>query len=118
MEKDCIFCKIVDKSLSAEILYEDADVLAFNDTKPLAPVHVLIIPKKHIESVNDLTEEHITLAGKMIVIAQDIAQKLDIEESGYKLLIRTGKHGGQEILHLHMHLIGGAPLEERIKPVN
>lgn len=118
MFQECIFCKIVDKSLPAEILYEDADILAFNDIKPIAPAHVLIIPKSHIESVNDLTENQIYLAGKMIFIARDIAKKLGIDGDGYKLLIRTGKNGGQEVPHLHLHLIGGALLEEKIKPIS
>lgn len=114
---DCIFCKIVNKEIPAKIIFEDKDILAFFDIHPLAPVHVLIIPKKHIVSMNDVTETDIKLLGKMIVKAKDIAKELQISEGGYKLLIRTGKDGGQEVAHIHLHLIGGAPLHEEIRPL-
>ncbi len=113
----CIFCKIVSHEISAKIVYENDEILAFKDIHPVAPVHILIIPRKHIESVNDLTEKEEGLIGKMVLIAKKIAQDLQIAEKGYKLLIRTGKWGGQEISHLHMHLIGGAELYEEIKAI-
>lgn len=113
----CIFCKIIAKEIPVEIVYEDEDILAFKDIHPVAPVHVLIIPKKHIESTNNLEESDKELAGKMILVARDIAQELKISENGYKLLFRTGPDGGQEMPHLHLHLIGGAKLYEEIRPV-
>ena len=92
--------------------------MAFNDIHPIAPVHVLIIPKKHIMSINDLTKEDALLLGNMIIVAKDIAKEFKIAEGGYKLLFRTGKHGGQEVDHIHLHLIGGAALHEEIRPLD
>lgn len=113
----CLFCNIVSKEIKADIVWEDSDVLAFRDIHPLAPVHILIIPKKHIESVNNLIGADTQLAGKMIIAAKEIAEKTGIKDSGYKLLFRVGKDGGQEIGHIHMHLLGGARLSEGIRPV-
>lgn len=115
---DCIFCKIAGKKIETKFVYEDKEIMAFNDIRPIAPVHVLIVPKKHIVSVNDLTKDDVSLIGNMIIVAKDIAKELKIDEGGYKLLFRTGKHGGQEIDHIHLHLIGGAPLQEEIKPLD
>ncbi len=119
MEK-CVFCKIANKEISSEnIEYEDKTVIAFPDMHPIAPVHILIIPKKHIASINDLpeNEEGEKIAGKLIMIAKKLAKKKGIDKDGYKLLFRTGKYGGQEVPHIHLHLIGGAPLSEDIKPI-
>lgn len=113
---DCVFCKIIKKEIPAVTVYEDSDILAFNDVRPLAPVHVLIIPKTHIESVNDLTDADAELVGKMILIAKKIAIDFDISPKGYKLLFRVGKWGGQEVPHIHLHLIGGVKLHENIRP--
>ena len=112
----CIFCKIIKKELPAVVVYEDSDLLAFKDVRPLAPVHILIIPKKHIESVNDLTEKDAELAGKLILAAKKIAIDFDISPKGYKLLFRVGQWGGQEVAHVHLHLIGGVRLFENIRP--
>ena len=112
----CIFCKIIKKKLPAVIVYEDNDVLAFKDVRPLAPVHILIIPKKHIESVNELTESDSELMGKLILTAKKIAVDFDISPKGYKLLFRVGEWGGQEVPHIHLHLIGGVRLFENIRP--
>jgi len=114
---NCIFCKIVKKELPSTVFYEDDDILAFQCKPPIAPVHVLLIPKKHIESINDIVEEDANLMGKMILIAKNIAKDLGISEEGYKLLFRVGKNGGQEVLHIHLHLIGGAALYEEIRPI-
>lgn len=115
----CVFCKIINKEIKAEILYESDDVLAFKDAHPLAPVHILIIPKEHIEGINFLgeTEKDVLLAGKMIIAAKKIAEKEGIGKKGYKLLFRVGRDGGQEVLHIHLHLLGGARLGENIRPV-
>ncbi|HEX8974389.1 MAG TPA: histidine triad nucleotide-binding protein [Patescibacteria group bacterium] len=114
---DCIFCKIAAKKIDAGIVFEDKDVIAFRDIHPLAPVHVVVIPKKHIASVNDLTDKDALLMGRIVLAAKSIATDLGIAEDGYKLLLRTGKHGGQEVDHIHLHLIGGTPLHEDIRPM-
>jgi len=114
---DCIFCKIIKKEIPADIVFENDEVLAFKDIKPIAPVHVLVIPKKHIASINDLAEADGLLAGKMILAGRKIAQDLQTAEKGYKLLFRTGEWGGQEVGHIHLHVIGGAKLGEIIRPV-
>lgn len=112
-----IFTKIINKEIPADIVYEDEEILAFKDIHPLAPVHVLIIPKKEIPSINDLEDADQALIGKMFLVARNIARDLNISEKGYKLLFRVGEHGGQEIEHIHLHLIGGARLHEDIRPV-
>lgn len=116
--EDCIFCKIVKKEIPAKLLYEDELVVAFADLTPIAPVHILIIPKEHIESIAHLpkNEKSERITGRLIVVARDLAEKQNIAADGYKLLFRTGKHGGQEIPHIHLHLIGGAKLSEDIHP--
>ena len=116
MEED-IFCKIIRGEIPAKKVYEDDLVFAFHDIHPIAPVHILIIPKKHITSINDLTEEDAEIMGGMIMAAKKIASELGIAEGGYKLLIRTGRNGGQEVPHIHMHLLGGARLREDIGPM-
>ncbi len=112
-----IFTKIINKEVAADIVYEDDEVLAFRDIHPLAPVHILIIPKKEIRSINELEDTDQTLVGKMVLVARNIARDLNISAKGYKLLFRVGEDGGQEIPHIHLHLIGGARLREGIRPV-
>lgn len=114
---DCIFCKIAKKEIPAEFLYEDDLVAAFRDVKPIAPVHILVIPKRHFESIIDLTEIDESLVGRMVITAKKLAEQLKISENGYKLLFRVGSHGGQEMPHLHLHLLGGAKLSENIRPI-
>jgi len=114
---DCIFCKIIAKVIPAAVVYEDKQILAFKDIHPLTPIHVLIIPKKHIESINDFSETDEQLAGHMVVVAKKIAADLQTGEKGYKLLFRVGDWGGQEVGHLHLHLLGGAQLYEEIRPI-
>ena len=111
---ETIFQKIIRKEIPADIVYEDDEVMAFYDIHPIAPVHVLIIPKKPIESIAHLEEADGPLVGKMFLVARSVARDLNISEKGYKLLIRTGSDGGQEIPHLHVHLLGGGPLTENI----
>ncbi len=115
--KECIFCKIIEKKVPAKIYRETDKVLAFEDAFKIAPVHVLIIPKEHISSMNDIKDDQNEVISEMFLIARDLAKELKIDESGYKLLIRTGSDGGQEIPHVHLHLIGGAPLSEDIRPI-
>ncbi len=101
---ECIFCKIVNKSIPAKIIYESEEVLAFYDITPKAPVHFLVIPKQHIESMLELTDQHQMLIGKLMVKANSIAKSLGLE--GYKTHINTGITGGQEVFHLHIHILG------------
>jgi histidine triad (HIT) family protein len=115
-KKDCLFCKIVREEIPAEIVFENESILAFKDIKPLSPIHILIIPKKHIGSINDLEESDKEIISQSIFKARDIAKDMGIAEGGYKLLYRTGENGGQEVEHIHLHLIGGAKLYEEIRP--
>jgi len=114
---DNIFLKIIRKEVPTTFLYEDDEVLAFKDIHPIAPVHILIIPKKPIVSIASLEAEDISIVGKMFFVAKKIAEDLNISEKGYKLLIRVGRDGGQEVPHLHLHLLGGARLAEDIHPI-
>ncbi|MCK4799529.1 histidine triad nucleotide-binding protein [Candidatus Parcubacteria bacterium] len=110
----CIFCKIINKKIPAQVVFEDEDVIAFKDIKPIAPVHIVIIPKKHIISIADLEDDEEVLMGKLIMTAKRIAEDLKISDRGYKLLVRVGKEGGQEIDHIHLHLLGGTMLAKNI----
>lgn len=114
---ETVFDKIIRREIPADIVFENDDILAFRDIRPLAPVHVLIIPKKRISSIDDLEAEDASLMGDMVLVARNIARDLNISEKGYKLLFRVGRDGGQEIPHIHLHLIGGARLSENIHPV-
>ncbi len=104
---DCLFCKIINKEIPSDIVYEDDDVLAFNDIDPKAPVHVLVIPKKHIASFNALTEVDGALLTKIMLVIQKIAQDKNIAQSGYRIVNNCGEQGGQTVGHLHFHLMGG-----------
>ncbi len=104
---DCIFCKIVERKLPANIVYETDTVLAFHDIQPVAPVHILIIPKKHIATMNDVTEAELTLIADIHRAAQEIAKQFGIAESGYRLVNNCNSDGGQVVYHIHYHLLGG-----------
>lgn len=110
MNPNCIFCKIVDRAIPGDIVYEDDELLAFNDLSPQAPVHVLIIPKAHISSVNDVSEGDTTTIGKLAARARALAKARGIDERGYRLILNCNGEGGQTIFHLHMHLLGGRQL--------
>lgn len=107
MEKDCLFCKIANGLMDTDFLYENDRLVVFRDINPHAPVHLLIVPRRHIRSINDLTEEDNALLAEMITTAQQMARKENVDTSGYKLLFNVEKGGGQVIFHLHLHLIGG-----------
>jgi histidine triad (HIT) family protein len=109
---DCIFCNIANKKVASNILYESDNVIIIQDIMPKAPVHVQVMPKRHIQSVNGLTDADAGLITEMILAAKNYAAQAGISESGYKLVLNTGKEGGQIIPHLHMHLLGGKQLEE------
>jgi len=111
---DCIFCKIAAGELDAKLLYEDDVVVAFADVSPQAPVHALVVPKKHLASVEEAGREDRELLGHMIHAAQKLARDLGVAESGYRLVINTGADATQTVPHLHMHLLGGRALEPRL----
>lgn len=104
---DCLFCKIRDREIPSDIIFENENVLAFNDINPQAPLHVLIIPKEHIATTNDIDTSNIHLIGEMYLAAQALAAKNGIDQNGYRTVINCNKFGGQEVYHLHLHLIGG-----------
>lgn len=107
----CLFCQIVKKEIPSSFLYEDADIIAINDINPKAPVHILIISKKHIASIAKLKEDDQELVGKIICRAKLLAEEKGIAESGYKLVFNCGVDGGQIIPHIHLHLLGGKQLD-------
>ncbi|MFW5748933.1 MAG: histidine triad nucleotide-binding protein [Chloroflexota bacterium] len=102
-----IFKKIIDREIPADIVYEDDDILAFKDINPKAPIHILIIPKKEIPTVDDVSAEDAPLLGHLFVVARQIARDQGIADGGYRLIVNCRDHGGQEVYHLHMHLLGG-----------
>lgn len=107
--EDCLFCKIVDGEIESEILYEDEEIIAFPDINPVAPIHILIIPKEHIESADDLEKRHSEMVGKIFLAAKKIARDMDLDE-GYRIVNNCGEDGGQTVKHIHFHLIGGRQL--------
>ena len=110
MEKT-IFQKIIDKELEADILFENENIIAFNDIAPIAPTHILIVPKKMIASINDLEKEDKELIGEMFILAKELAEKYKINESGYRTVFNTNGDAGQTVFHIHLHLIGGRKLD-------
>jgi len=104
---DCLFCKMATGEIKPDILYEDDDILAFNDVAPQAPFHALVIPKTHIATLNDLTEQDAALVGKILLIAQKIAKQAGIAEQGYRTVFNCNKQAGQTVFHLHLHILGG-----------
>ena len=111
---DCLFCKIARREIPSEVAYEDDEVIAFKDNQPLAPVHLLIIPKEHLLSVNEITPEYEPLIGHLFGVIQRLAQELGVTESGYRVVTNTGTDGGQVVGHLHFHLLGGQALNVKI----
>lgn len=107
---DCIFCQIVAGKIPAEITYRDEELIAFRDINPQAPTHLLIIPKRHIPSLAQLSPADLPLMGRMVEAASKLAKEEDITETGYRLVINCGEWGGQVVPHLHMHLLGGRKL--------
>ena len=107
MGRDCTFCRIVNGETSTRILYENENVSVFKDINPHAPVHLLIVPKKHIRSINDLTDEDRLIVSDMIMVAKIMAKEMSVSKSGYRIFFNVERGGGQVIFHLHLHLIGG-----------
>ena len=106
----CIFCKIILREIPSDIVYEDDHILAFKDNQPLAPVHLIIIPKVHLRSLNDITPENENLMGQIFGVIRRLVVELGIAETGYRVVTNTGTDGGQIVGHLHVHLLGGQAL--------
>lgn len=107
---DCIFCNIINDTLPAQLIYEDEKLIVFNDLYPRAPIHQLIVPRKHIACLNDLTESDTPLVGHMIWVAQQMAKQAQIAESGYRTVFNCNRGAGQAVFHIHLHLLGGRKL--------
>ena len=109
---DCVFCNIVNKTIDSQIAFENEFLIVIKDILPKAPVHFLVIPKRHIVSVNELTEADKPLMGEMVLAAKEMARQFGVAETGYKLSINVGRDGGMVVSHLHMHVMGGKKLPE------
>ena len=109
--EDCIFCKIIAGDIPGDIVYRDEEVTAFRDINPVAPVHILIVPNKHIASNNEVTEEDVPVLGRLFTTARQLAEKEGVAEEGYRMILNTGAHAGQVVFHLHLHLMGGHRLQ-------
>ncbi|MDD3773817.1 MAG: histidine triad nucleotide-binding protein [Patescibacteria group bacterium] len=105
--KNCIFCKIIKKEIPAKIHYEDKDIIVIKDANPKAPIHLLIIPKIHFKSLNEIKSKNQKLLGKLLLTAQKISRKEKFDQNGYKIIINTGENAGQSVEHLHLHLLSG-----------
>ena len=105
--ENCIFCKIARGEIPSRKLYEDEDIMAFHDIRPLAPVHFMVVPKPHVASLADLTDAHRSLMGKLMVLAPRLAKEQGCSD-GFRTIINTGRVGGQEVHHLHIHVLGGS----------
>ena len=114
MVEECLFCRIAAGEIPSDIVYQDEEFLAFRDINPQAPQHILIIPRIHIASVAELTEQQQGLIGRMIILARNLAEKEGLTQRGYRLAINYGPEGGQVVLHLHLHLIGGRKLNDQL----
>lgn len=112
--EDCVFCKIIKGDIPSEKVYEDDEILAFKDINPAAPIHVLIIPKKHIATLLEISDEDSELMGKMMKVVQKLAKQLDIEEKGFRLIANCGPDSGQEVMHIHFHLLAGRHMGPKI----
>ena len=104
---DCLFCKIVNGEITSDLIYEDDDVVAFNDLNPQAPHHFLCIPKQHITTTNDLQDGHALIVGKLILAAKKVATDLGVADDGYRMVMNCNQHGGQSVFHIHLHVLAG-----------
>lgn len=104
---DCLFCKIAQGNISATVVFEDQHIIAFRDIKPQAPTHILVIPKCHISTINDAQDKDVELLGAMILCAKKLAKEEELSEQGYRLVFNVNSGGGQEVYHIHLHLLGG-----------
>lgn len=104
---NCLFCNIIAKKIPAQIIFENEHYVAFNDIAPQAPIHILIIPKKHIATLNDVNSDESNLLGELMQIAKNLAQQLNIDQDGYRVVMNCNQNGGQAVYHIHLHLLGG-----------
>lgn len=111
---DCVFCKIIKGEIPSEKVYEDEDVIAFKDINPVTPIHILVIPKKHIATLLDVTEEDSHLISKIFVAINKIAKQIGIEENGFRIVANCGKDSGQEVMHIHFHLLAGKKMGSKV----
>lgn len=111
---ECVFCKIVKGEIPSQKVYEDEEILAFHDINPAAPIHILVIPKKHIASLNEVRKEDQALLAKIHTTIQTIAKEQGFSDNGFRVIINCGKDGGQEVAHLHFHVLAGKQLGEKI----
>jgi histidine triad (HIT) family protein len=114
MMNDCIFCKIVNGTIPSSKVYEDDDVMAFDDIHPMAPVHVIIIPKRHIPTLLDIKAESMNVVSSLITAAREVARVKGIDKRGFRAVINCNEEGGQVIFHLHMHVLGGKKLKDEL----
>jgi HIT family protein len=112
--EDCIFCKIIKGEIPSEKVYEDDEILAFKDINPAAPIHILFIPKKHIESLIHMSKKDEALIGKIYSKINEVVEKLEITQNGFRVIVNCGKDAGQEVMHLHFHLLAGAKLGPKL----
>lgn len=108
--QDCIFCKIINRDIPSDIIYEDEEILAFKDINPVAPVHIIFIPKKHISCINMLEDDDANLIGKIFIKIKEVAKQLGIADNGYRIINNCGDDAGQTVKHIHFHIIGGRNL--------
>lgn len=111
---DCIFCKIINKEIPSNIVYEDDEILAFKDISPQAPVHIVVIPKKHISKITEISKEDEFVIGKIYTVINKVAREQGIADDGFRVIINCGENGGQEVKHIHFHLLGGTKLSGKI----
>jgi len=112
--EDCLFCKIIKGEIPSTKVYEDDEILAFNDINPAAPIHILVIPKKHITSLVHMEKEDEAIVGKIYGVINKIADEKGFKESGYRVIVNCGKDAGQEVMHLHFHVLAGAKFGDKI----
>ena len=112
--EDCVFCKIIKGEIPSEKVYEDEEILAFKDIDPAAPIHILVIPKKHIENLLEVKEEDSYLIGRIYQVINKIARDMKIEQDGFRVIVNCGKDAGQEVMHIHFHMLAGRKLGAKI----
>ena len=112
--EDCVFCKIINREIPSTIVYEDEKVIAFNDVNPAAPIHILVVPKKHIETLLDVTSEDSELISYIYQVINKIAKEQGFDKQGFRVIVNCGKDSGQEVMHIHFHVLGGKKLGDKI----
>jgi histidine triad (HIT) family protein len=109
--ESCLFCKIINKEIPASMVFEDEKMIAFNDINPQAPIHILLIPREHFSSLNEIPEEKKNILSHLLLKARQIAQEKEIAEKGYRIVLNTARDSGQEVFHIHLHLLGGRRMQ-------